>query len=29
VRLLGLVRAEARDAVLPRFRALIDGVETD
>jgi hypothetical protein len=29
LRLLGLVRADARDQVLPRFRAVIDGVEAD
>lgn len=29
VRMLGVVRTEARDAALPRFRALFDGIEAE
>jgi hypothetical protein len=29
VRMLGVVKADARDAVLPRFRTLFDGVEVE
>jgi hypothetical protein len=29
VRMLGVVKADARDATLPRFRALFDGIEVE